>query len=247
MKLTMEGTYRFTWKEHAQCIAGYLSLWMLVGWLFYDMIVLAFIAFPTYYAAYKVWYNYKCFVCARELQLEFKEMMLSVYSSLSAGTTLEESMKRALDDAKRSMKPEARMIQELILICQKMERNVPVNKCLEDMALRCNSADMISFSQVIAIGKRQGSNLIQLVRDSVGKIQRRIEIRHEIEGIIGAKRGEFVFMCLIPIGIILYMRCFSPEFTSILYGNLMGGICMTACLGLYIFAIFIGVCILKKD
>ena len=247
MKLIVDGTYRFTWKEHVQCIAGYAVLWLMIGWLFYDRMVLAFMAIPTYYAAYKVWYNYKCYTCARELQLEFKEMMLSVYSSLSAGTTLEESMKRALDDAQRSMKAESRMVRELVLVCQKMEHNVPVNKCLEDMALRCNSADMISFAQVIAIGKRQGSNLIQLVRDSVTKIQRRIEIRHEIEGIIGAKRGEFMFMCLIPVGIILYMRCFSPEFTSILYGNLLGAICMTACLGVYIISIAIGVYILKNN
>ena len=220
-------------------------MWFIIGWLFYDIPLMLFVAVPTYYGAYKVFYGYKCHRSYRELQLEFKEMMLSVYSSLSAGTTLEESIKRALEDAERSMNPEARIIQELGLVCQKMDNNVPVSKCLEDMALRCNSAEMISFSQIITIGKRQGSNLIQLVRDSVSKIQRRIEIHYEIEGIIGAKRGEFLFMCLIPMGIIVYMRFFSPEFTAILYGNLLGGICMTACLILYVFAILMGIYILK--
>ena len=156
-------------------------------------------------------------------------------------------MKRVLVDMERSLKADARMVHELRFVCQKMERNVPVGQCLEEMASRCKSEDMQNFSQIILIGKRQGGNMVQLVRDSVGKIQRRIEISHEIEGTIGAKRGEFIFMCCIPVGIIVYMRIFSPEFMSVLYDNILGKICMTVCLFIYFAAILLGVHILRLD
>lgn len=88
--------------------------------------------------------------------------------------------------------------------------------------------------------------MAQMVRDSVEKIQRRIEMTYEIEGIIGAKRGEFIFMSLIPMGVILYMRVFSPEFMSVLYGNTVGAILMTACLAVYFAAIILGIKILRR-
>ena len=70
---------------------------------------------------------------------------------------------------------------------------------------------------------------------------------YEIKGILGAKRSEFVFMCVIPLGIIVYMRIFSAEFMSVLYTTWLGAICMTGCLGLYIVAVALGLYILKLD
>lgn len=83
------------------------------------------------------------------------------------------------------------------------------------------------------------------VRDNVDKIQRRIETSYEIEGLIGAKRKEFLFMSMIPAAIILYMRLVSPEFMEVLYGNPVGAGLMTACLGLYIGAFCLGIRILQ--
>lgn len=41
----------------------------------------------------------------RQMQTEFKDVMISVYSSLSAGATVEQSLSRALKDMERSLKP----------------------------------------------------------------------------------------------------------------------------------------------
>ena len=122
-----------------------------------------------------------------------------------------------------------------------------VNQCLEEMAKRCMDPDMSRFFHVLSIGKRQGGNMPQLVRESVEKIQRRIEMSYEIKGIIGAKRSEFALMCVIPMAIIVYMRVFSPEFMEVLYSSLAGSLCMTGCLVLYMVAIGLGLVILKLD
>lgn len=247
MRLTTEGTYRFTWQEHVQCLGMWIGICIGIGWLFYDELKIGILGALTYFVFYRLSYKYKVNMCKKQLRMEFKDAMLSIYSSLSAGTTLDESVKRALGDMQRSLKSDARITQELMLVCQKMERNIPVGQCLEEMALRCQSVDMMNFSQILSIGKRQGGNMAHLVQDSVGKIQRRIEIAYEIEGIIGAKRNEFIFMCVIPVGIIVYMRISSPDFMAVLYGNIVGVSCMTICLIMYIAAICLGMRILKLD
>lgn len=54
-------------------------------------------------------------------------------------------------------------------------------------------------------------------------------------------------MALIPIGVILYMRVFSPDFMDVLYGNLVGALLMTLCLVVYVGAILLGAVILKVE
>ena len=247
MKLTSDGTYRFTRKEHIQCLAVWILVFTAIGWLFYDRFWPGFLGIITYGLFYKISYKYKMDQYQKKLRFDFKDMMISVYSSLSAGATLEMSLRRALTDLERSLDSDARIVQELVIVCQKMDRNVSVNQCLEDMAKRCMDSDMSRFFQILSIGKRQGGNMAQLVRESVEKIQRRIEISYEIKGIIGAKRSEFAFMCVIPLGIIVYMRVFSAEFMEVLYSTLAGNICMTGCLVLYMLAIGLGLFILKLE
>lgn len=247
MKVTEDGTYRMGVSDHLQ----YVVLWFLVcgcvGWLFYDQILFIILALPAYGLFYRKLYRLKTRKYQMQMRQDFKDVMLSIYSSLSAGTTLEESIKRALEDMKRSLPAESRMILELDIICKKMETNISVTQGLEDMALRCKNRDIENFIQVLILAKKQGGNMSGLVRDSVGKIQGRIETTYEIEGIIGAKRNEFIFMCVIPAGVILYMRVFSSEFMDVLYGNMVGMVVMTVCLAIYIGALLLGIAILKME
>lgn len=247
MRVTNEGKYEFTRKEHLKCLMVWMTLCVGIGWIFYDSFWGILVGLPLYLPFYKLAYKYKYAQEKRKLRIEFKDAMLSIYSSLSAGATLEEGIRRALKELEDHSKDDSRMVLEFTLLCQKMERNLPLGQCLEEMALRCENQDMINFAQILAMGKKQGGNMAQMVRDSVEKIQSRIEMTYEIEGIIGAKRGEFFFMALIPIGVILYMRVFSPDFMDVLYGNLAGALLMTLCLVVYVGAILLGAVILKVE
>lgn len=92
----------------------------------------------------------------KQMSMEFKDVMLSIYGSLSAGATVEQSLERALADARRSLGLKSRMVTELDMVCRKMARNVPVNQCLEEMASRCHDKDIENFTQILILGKRQG-------------------------------------------------------------------------------------------
>ena len=54
-------------------------------------------------------------------------------------------------------------------------------------------------------------------------------------------------MCVIPAGVILYMRVFSSEFMEVLYGNLTGFLLMSVCLAIYGAAFALGLKILRLE
>ena len=245
MRLTPEGRYRMVLKEHLVCFIVWLFFGSICGWLFYDNLRAAVLCIPMYGVFAGAVKRSMEKSRRKQMQAEFKDVMISVYSSLSAGATVEESLQRALKDMERSLQPGSRMVVELDLICRKMAGNISVNQCLEEMARRCGDEDIENFVQIIILGKKQGNNLAELVKSGVEKIQRRIEVNYEIEGMIGAKRGEFGFMCIIPAGIIAYMRCFSPEFMAVMYGNVPGALAMTLCLIIYAAAVGAGLHILR--
>ena len=58
----------------------------------------------------------------------------------------------------------------------------------------------------------------------------------EIEVMVSGKRMEARIMELVPFGIILYVGSANPGFFEPLYGNVLGIVVMTACMGVYIAA-----------
>ncbi len=246
MQLQSNGTYKMTWQEQGAVFAGWIMLCTLAAWLFYDCFyagVLGVIGWPFFK---KIMTGMMAEKLHSELAVSFKEVMISVYSSLSAGATIEQSLMRAMEDLASNPGENIRMQQELKIVCVGMKNHIPTGECLNDMAKRCGNRDIESFVRVIMMGKKQGGRLPVLVKDTMEKIQDRIEINYEIEGMISAKRSEFLFMCLIPAGIMVYMKVFSSDFMEVVYGSPSGIVLMTLCLIAYLTAVFWGMSILKK-
>lgn len=98
----------------------------------------------------------------RQSRLEFKEMLLSVYNSLSAGYSLENAVRAARDDM-RAVNGDKKSVleQELSLVCAGLEVNQPIEVLMDKMALRLGVDEASQFAQVLWIIKRNGGNLIQ--------------------------------------------------------------------------------------
>ena len=159
MKLTNGGVYRLTFREHLQMGFLWIALCAAAGWLFYDTILYSAAGWPGYLLFFQRMSALKVNKYQKQMRLEFKDVMISIYSSLSAGATVEQSLRRAWEDMERSLKPESRMLLELELVCRKMERNIPTAQCLEEMAERCRDAEIENFTQILILGKKQGGKL----------------------------------------------------------------------------------------
>lgn len=111
--------------------------------------------------------------------------------------------------------------------------NQPVEVILKDFADRSGIDDIKNFAEVFDTAKRTGGDLIKIIRSTGNIIRDKIEVKREIITMITAKKFESNIMNLIPFGIIVYLRMFSPDFLSPLYHNLFGILFMTVILIIY--------------
>lgn len=124
-----------------------------------------------------------------------------------------------------------------------MEAGVRMNRPLElllaDMGRRSGIQDVDQFARVFAAAKRSGGELTDIISQTAGIIRDKIQVQEEIHTLTAARVFEQKIMNGIPFGIILYIDFTSPGFFHVMYETWLGRIFMTACLGIYVGAVFL--------
>lgn len=227
-----------TWTAVLKAVQG-MVLFFMICYLFYDRIWMGifYIVFFYPYMMFQAEEHRK--MQKRQSRLEFKEMLLSVYNSLSTGYSLENSMRAARDDL-RAVNGEKRSVleQELSVLCAGLDMNQPIEVLMDKMAAKLDVDEAFQFAQVLWIIKRNGGNLIQIIKKSVEHMNRKIQVKEEILTMVSAKRMEQKIMSLMPFFILLYVRLMNPGYFQVLYKSLGGIILTTVCLAVLIFAAF---------
>ncbi len=103
---------------------------------------------------------------------------------------------------------------------------------LNDFALKAKTEDITDFADIFSIAKRNGGNLTNIISNTVRIMKEKEETEKEIRVILSGRKFEQKIMCLIPFGIILYLKVSSGDLIGILYHNAAGAVIMTACLAL---------------
>ena len=221
-----------------------LALWTLlcggISWLFYQSWIAFFIGLPAFPFFLKYRRKEKERQEKARMKRQFIDGMTALYSSLSAGNPLEVSFRNARKDLEIYDQGHEIVRREFTFICAQLDKNIPLENSLTEMAGRCQDEDIRQLAEILILAKRSGGAISRMVRESMERIQRRMETSYEIEAMLGAKKSEFHIMCLIPAGIIVYMKLFSAEFMAVLYHNAAGAVFMTVCLAVYMAGIFWG-------
>ena len=178
--------------------------------------------------------------CVRKKELEFqeqfKEAIQAVSSSLNTGYSVENAIRETEKDLRTLYVEDSRILQEFGRMIHELEMNFTAEQVLKEMSERIHQEDVENFVTVFATAKRTGGDSISILKNAVKIIGDKIEVEREIQTLLSAKKLEFYVMCVIPLGMVLYMRMAFPEFLSVLYGGIPGIILMTVCLGVYAFA-----------
>ena len=198
--------------------------------LFYNNVVLCgVLSLPA--ALFFLGYYRKILLERRRWQLtiQFKDAMESLVSALSAGYSLENSVREAVGDLKLIYSPEDIIRKEF----DHMRRRMDVETLMKELGERSGVEDIMMFSEILGTARRTGGNLVRIMRQTSSNIAEKIEVRREIETLVAGKKMEAACMTAVPLLMILYLRIFSPGFLDPLYNNLMGGIVMTGALAVY--------------
>ena len=207
-----------------------------MGYLFYDSIWIGLIFFPFAIRHVKTQLKRHEHKRQERIAVEFKDGMQAVVSALTAGYSLENSFREALDEINMIYGKKTDIYKGFSKIVYKLNLNVNIEDAFDDFAKECKVEEINNFAEILHYAKRSGGNLIQIIKNTTDTISEKIDVKREINTIISSKQLEQNIMNYVPVFIILYMRITSPEMFTNIYGNFVGIVIMSVCLCVYFVA-----------
>ncbi len=202
-----------------------------VSYLFYRSVIISMVISPL--GIFYLKYKRKQIIHKRkiELNLQFKDLLISLASSLSAGKPLEKSFVGALSDL-YVLYPsdDAYIVRETKIIINKLSLNVSIEDAISDFAVRSDIDDIQNFSDVIIICKRTGGNLVEAIKTSSRIISEKIEMTQEIETLLSSRKFEQKILNIMPIVMIFILSTTAAEYIKPVFVTATGRISVTLCL-----------------
>lgn len=158
-----------------------------------------------------------------ELNMQFKDMLYSLASSLTAGKSMEMAFRDCLRDLEIIYPdPDAFVIREVGYIIRKIELNETLESALFDFASRAHTEDVENFADVVHICKRTGGNLIEVIKNTSVIINDKIEIRQEIDTMLAQRKLEHRILNVLPIVLVLILSLTAKDYMEPVF-NTTGG------------------------
>lgn len=211
-----------------------VGLLILVGYLFYDNMLVGAVFFP--YVFFHIKKKKREYEEKRKVHMaqSFKDGMQAALSALCVGYSLENAFREALSELEIMHGKKDEIYKGFAEIVRKLSINVNIEEAFMEFAKECDVEEILDFAEILGYAKRSGGNLIQIIQDTTNTISDKIDVSREINTILSAKRLESRIMNAVPFAIIFYMRLTSPELFVRLYHNTAGIAIMSVCLAFYI-------------
>lgn len=203
----------------------------LVGYLFYRSIILALVlsllglAYPTI--------KRKQLIEKRKskLQLEFKDALAVIYTSISAGTSPTNAIIGAKEELERLyFEGQQDIIKEFDRMKQKIGFNEKVEDVLRDFSDRSGLEDVANFTDVFVMSMNTGGKQAEIIKSTINTIVEKIEIKREIEMMVAEKKFEAKVMNFMPFLIMAGLSLTAGDYMEPLFTGLLGRVVITVVL-----------------
>ncbi|MBE5970521.1 MAG: hypothetical protein E7242_09855 [Lachnospiraceae bacterium] len=233
-------TYVFSKKEKIKYALIAFCIMCLFAFLFYKSVIAIAFMIPIGIFYMKNKRKALSEKRKRDFEMQFKDAILASSAALQAGYSIENSFVHAYNEMINLYGEKSYICRELKLIINNINLNIPLEQCLSELANKTQIDEVKTFNEVFSIAKRCGGDLVKIISTTANEISDKADIKSEINTIISAKKFEQKIMNFMPLLIILYVNISTGGLIETLYGNITGVIIMTVCLGIYIFAYFLG-------
>ncbi len=203
----------------------------ILGYIFYKSLVMSLIMMSLSIFFRKFYEEYKCNKRKEKLIVEFKDMLYTISSSISAGKQLPMALKECessleiLYGKKGYLVEEIKEINRRISVSQEEE-----NKLLEQFAKRTGLEDIENFSEICNICKTTGADLNEMIIKASSILTDKMNIEKEIKAITVQKKYESKIISFMPVMIIVFLNITSPDYMESIYGTFQGKVIMTFCI-----------------
>lgn len=169
----------------------------------------------------------------KQLTLQFKDMLYSLSSAVSAGNSVEHALVIARDDMiSQYGESNVFIVQELELMVSRLSINLNIEDVFADFAERSGLEDIKTFADIFEVAKRTGGNLVQIIRQTTDVIADKIEVETEIDTALSGKKMEQKVVTIMPIALTLFMTVSTDGFMDPIFTTLSGRLVATVALAM---------------
>lgn len=216
-------------------------LLILTGsWLFYDSVFAAMFLLPFLWVWHRECRRSREQKAEEQFQKMFREWILLLSSSLSAGYSVENAFGQTCRELKMMFPCGGIMMDELKEMLAKLENNQRPETVLSEFAGRYPLEEVRSFVEVFCTARISGGSLNAVIQSTATQMAEIMDTRREIRTLLAARVYEQKIMSVMPAAVLLYIRIGSGEFLEELYHNPTGIAVATLCLGIYLSAYLLG-------
>ena len=175
----------------------------------------------------------------KQLTLQFKDMLYSLSSAVSAGNSIEKALETARDDMVNQYgDADVFIVDELNLMISRLSINQNIEDIFAEFGERSGLEDIQTFADIFEVAKRTGGNLIQIIRQTTDIIADKIGIEIEIDTALSGKKMEQKVVTIMPIVLTLFMTVTTDGFMDPLFTTFGGRIVSTVALAMILAGAF---------
>lgn len=219
--------------EKQKFALGALSLGITTGYLFYDSIAAGiFIALCCgfYLPQYKRRLREKK---KSQLLMQFRDLLYSISSSVSAGRTVAQALEESVDFWKATYEDSDYIMRELAYMNGRIKKGGEKDMdVLADFAERSGLEDISDFVNVYESCRMTGGNLPQAINRATAIIGDKITMERELKTLMAQKIFESRIVAFAPFAIILILKIMSPDYLEPITTTRGGRAIATFALGL---------------
>ncbi|HPV02716.1 MAG TPA: type II secretion system F family protein [Clostridiales bacterium] len=169
----------------------------------------------------------------KELNIQFKDLLYSLASSVSAGKSIESAFRAAIDDLSVLYPdPSAYILVEIRNIVSRLDTNETLESALSEFAGRAGLEDIDNFVNVLNISRRAGGNIAQIIRNTSSIISDRIEVGQEIDMLLAERRFEQKVLNAVPVFMTVLLSVSAPDYMYPVFNTAAGRLTMTISLAI---------------
>jgi len=222
------GVYVMTFTEKTVYIALAAAFLCAVAYVFYQSFIISVLVMPlaVFYPNLKS--KQKAAKQRHELNLQFREALYSLASSISAGKSVELAFRDVAKDlAVMYPDPDTPVIREFSAIAGKIEINETIESALVDLARRSHDEDIQNFTDVFITGKRSGGNMKEIIKNTSVIISDKLRIQEEIDTLLAERRLEQRVLNIMPIALVLLLTWSTGDYMTPVFETALGRFIMT--------------------
>lgn len=209
---------------------------IIVGKLFYGSFIAGVIISPLSMLIYKERKKQVIQRKTRQLENQFKDMLISVSDALKVGYSFENAIRECYRDMCSIYGVDSVICGEIKIMISQIKLNIRTQEVVDNFAKRVDLKNAKLFSQIFQVAKSTGGNMTEIIKSVTDDIVLKETTRDEITASVTEKRMEQRIMSVIPIFIILYITVTTPGFLDVMYASVLGKLIMTGCIAAYVMA-----------